>query len=334
MLQWRNSVCVFLVAISPAFLAANDNGAAILQSNGGVLLNRRPAPTSAALFPRDTVETWPTAVARIDLTGSAIDINPETLVEFEGDEIVLEHGRISVNTSRAFKVRVGCVIVTPVNPRWTRYDVTDVDGKMTVAALKSDVNIDSRSANPQQAERLGNAGRISVHEGERRLREEKCGGANVKSARAAAQGSILNSPYTVGAAFGWPERSPALLSAMAMIQSARRALNPRLEFGALLAVSFLVCGPIRRPGTGLSNRSFLIHLRSCRWSNTESRFHPVTHARRVPHRLWPATHSLSVSCVSAAKSQTCTTSRRILTIPNFCHRQSRRLTVDRVVPVN
>ena len=44
-------------------------------------------------------------------------------------------------------------------------------------------------------------------------------------------------------------------------------------------------------------------------------------------------HSIGVSCVSAAKSQICTTSRRILTIPNFCRRQSKRLTGDRVVPV-
>jgi len=200
--KWRNSICVFLIAISPASLAADDNGAAILQSNGGVLLNGSPAPASAALFPRDTVETQPTAVARIELTGSAVDITPETLFEFEGDEIVLEHGRVSVNTSRAFKVRVGCLTVTPVNQTWTRYDVTDVDGKVSVAALKSDVNIDSRSANPQQAKRSALAGRVSVREGEQKSREEKCGAANLKSASVAAQNGILNSPYTVGAALG------------------------------------------------------------------------------------------------------------------------------------
>jgi len=192
-----------MIAALTASLAADDAGAAILRGNGGVLLNGNPAPQSAALFPRDTVETQPkAAVARIELTGSAIDINPETLVEFEGDEIVLEHGSVSVNTSRGFKVRVGCVIVTPVNLTWTRYDVTDVDGKVTVAALKSDVNIDTRSASLQQAKRSANTGRVSVREGEQKSREEKCGAANVKSPGAAAQDGILNSPYTVGAAAG------------------------------------------------------------------------------------------------------------------------------------
>jgi len=85
---------------------------------------------------------------------------------------------------------------------WTRYDVTDVDGKVTVAALKSDVNINSQSGNAQQAKRSADAGRVSVHEGETKSREEKCGAANVKSASAAALDGIMNSPYAVGAALG------------------------------------------------------------------------------------------------------------------------------------
>lgn len=198
----RNFICVFIIAILPSSVAADDTAAAILQGNDGVLLNGRPALPSAALFPRDTVETQPKIVARIELNGSAIDINPETLMDFEGDEIILEHGSVSVNTSRAFKVRVGCLVVTPVNPMWTRYDVTDVDGKVTVAALKGDVNINSRSGNAQQAKRSADAGRVSVHEGETKSREEKCGAANVKSPTVAAQDGIMNSPYTVGAALG------------------------------------------------------------------------------------------------------------------------------------
>jgi ferric-dicitrate binding protein FerR (iron transport regulator) len=201
LLKSRNFICVFMIAILPASVAADDTAAAILQGNG-VLLNGRPAPPSAALFPRDTVETQPKMVARIELTGSAIDINPETLIDFEGDEIVLEHGSVSVNTSRTFKVRVGCLVVTPVNPMWTRYDVTDVDGKVTVAALKSDVNIDSRSGNVQLAKRSANAGRVSVHEGEKKSREEKCGAAEVKSPTVAARDGVMNSPYAVGAALG------------------------------------------------------------------------------------------------------------------------------------
>jgi ferric-dicitrate binding protein FerR (iron transport regulator) len=134
---WR-----FHEAILPASLAADDNGIAMLRGNGGVLLNRSAAPASAALFPGDTVETQPKAAARIELTGSAVDLNAETIVEFESGEIVLDHGSLSVNTSRSLRVRVGCLSVTPVNPAWTQFEVTDLDGRVTVSALKSDVNID------------------------------------------------------------------------------------------------------------------------------------------------------------------------------------------------
>ena len=71
-----------------------------------------------------------------------------------------------------------------------------------MAALKNDVNFDSRSANPQPAKQSANAGRVSVREGEQKSREEKCAAANVKAARAPAQDGILDSPYSIGAAFG------------------------------------------------------------------------------------------------------------------------------------
>ena len=70
-------------------------------SNGiGVLVNKNPAPASIALFPNDLIETQKAVVARIEVTGSSADINPETVVQFEGNELVLDHGSLSVNTSR------------------------------------------------------------------------------------------------------------------------------------------------------------------------------------------------------------------------------------------
>src|ERR1700674_1595336 len=142
-----------MIVILPVSLPAQDTAAAMLRSNGtGVLLNKNPAPASAALFSNDLIETPKTAVARIEASGSSADLNPETVVQFEGNELVLDHGSLSVNTSRGLRVRVGCVTVTPVNDaQWTHYEVADLDGKVTVAALKNDVYIDARSNHPQQA---------------------------------------------------------------------------------------------------------------------------------------------------------------------------------------
>ena len=200
--KWRSLVCLPMMVILPVSLFADDTGAAILRSNPGVLLNKNPAPASSALFPSDFIETPQKAVARIEATGSTAEINPESMVRFQGDELYLEHGSLSVNTSRGLRVRVGCLTVTPVNNDWTHYDVKDVDGKVEVSAFKSDVYIESRSSKPEQA-RQSEHGRSIVHEGEQKSREEKCGAAAPEtSGSIAGKGAIMNSPYAKWTAVG------------------------------------------------------------------------------------------------------------------------------------
>ena len=184
-----------MIAILPVSLLAQDTQAAMLRSNGiGVILNKNPAPASTALFPNDLVETQKNAVARIEASGSTADINVDTMVQFEGNELVLDHGGLSVNTSRGLRVRVGCVTVTPVNDTaWTHYDVVDVDGKVSVSALKSDVYIDAHAKNLQQAKRPARSDRVIVHENERKSREEKCGAA----APQPNSSPIMNSPVAI-----------------------------------------------------------------------------------------------------------------------------------------
>jgi len=193
-----------MIAILPLSLLEDDVTTAMLYSNGvGVLVNRNPAPASIALLSEDLIETQKNSIARIDVSGSTADIHPETVVTFEGDELVLDYGSLSVNTSRGLRVRVGCLMVTPVNiAEWTHYDVADVDGKVTVSALKNDVNIDVRSRSPQQARQSAHSNRITVREGEQKSREEKCGAADIKTTPGggvSGVGAIMNSPWAIGA---------------------------------------------------------------------------------------------------------------------------------------
>ncbi len=189
-----------MIALLPLSLWADETGSAMLRSTGAVFVNKNPALPSTALFPNDLIETQHEAVARIEAAGSTADINPETVVQYEGDELVLEHGSVSVNTSRGLRVRVGCVTVTPVNTDWTRYDVTDTNGKVTVSAFKNDVYLESRSRNPEQAKQPTHSDRVIVRESERKSREEKCGAPDIKqSGRFAGQGAIMNSPWAKGA---------------------------------------------------------------------------------------------------------------------------------------
>jgi hypothetical protein len=197
----RNFVCLILIGILPASLVADDTGAAILHSTGGVLVNGNAATDTATIFPGDTVEVQGKAVARIEVSGSMIDVTSQTLLEFDNGEIHLDHGSVSVSTSRGFRVRAGCVTITPVNREaWTQYDVSDTDNKVHVSALKNDVNLESRSSNPAQMKQSSSS-RVTVREGEQKSREEKCGGADVKSG-IAGRGALLNSPYLQWSAAG------------------------------------------------------------------------------------------------------------------------------------
>lgn len=181
-------------------MLAQDSTPAMLRSSGGVQLNRNPAPAASAIFPNDLIEVPKNAMARIEAAGSAVDINPESVLQYDASELVLDHGSLSVNTSRGLRVRVGCVTVTPVNSAGsTRYEVVDMGGKVTVTALKNDVYLNSRSNNPRQARQSVESGRMIVREGEQRSRGEKCD-ADVKSrSPLAGDGAILNSPYAIGA---------------------------------------------------------------------------------------------------------------------------------------
>jgi hypothetical protein len=199
--KWRKIVCLMLACIFPALLMSQDSGGAILRSSskGGVVLNGNPAPVSSAIFKNDLVQTDAQSIAKIDATGSTVDVQPETLLQFEVDELVLQHGTLLVSTSTALKVRVGCVTVTPITMDWTQYDVTDVDGKVTVVAHKNDVKVQSRGLHLEKT-RQGARGEEIVHAGEQTTREDKCGGAEPSPAHAI--GAALNSPRVILPAAG------------------------------------------------------------------------------------------------------------------------------------
>jgi hypothetical protein len=196
LLEWRKLVCGVMIVIVPASMAAQGTDRALLHSDGGTWLNGKPAPASSAIFPNDYIQTQTAHSAKIDVEGSTVMMLPDTVVQFEGDELVLDHGSLQLNTARQLKVRVNCITVIPVTADWTRYDVSDVDDKIKVSAYKKDVRIHAPSA-ARRSKQTGSIDNI-VHEGERTTRDEKCGGA----ARPAADKALLNSPVAIGGGVG------------------------------------------------------------------------------------------------------------------------------------
>jgi ribosomal 50S subunit-recycling heat shock protein len=155
-------------------------GGAILHTQGGVWVNGYEAHDSSAVFPGDVIETKPDSSANLSLDGSTVLIAPESVSKFQEDLLELDHGGVSVVTSKSFKVRVNCILVIPVLNEWTQYVVTDVNRTVQVAARKLDVNVEHERGHGKEApEPQPSQQRASVHEGEQKSYDESevCGPA-------------------------------------------------------------------------------------------------------------------------------------------------------------
>jgi hypothetical protein len=196
-------VSLSLLVLLPASVSADDSAAtaALLRTSGSVLVNQSAAPASIAVFAGDAIETRPGSSARIEYTGSSIDISPETVIRFENGEIVLDHGSVTVTSFRQFRVRAGCVLATPVAAEKTTYFVKDTDNRVTVLAREKDVKLESHSGSLKSASQKEGSSQEIVRQGEQKSREEHCGAGDLRpSSVNPAAGNILNSPYAVGTA--------------------------------------------------------------------------------------------------------------------------------------
>jgi hypothetical protein len=195
--EWRKLVCGAMVVVLPASLIAQDFGRAMLHSDGGTWLNGKPAPNSSAIFPHDLVQTRPESSAKVDIDGSTVTIQSDTLVQFEEDEIFLDHGTLQENSARGMKVRVNCMTIVPLAQEWTRYEVIDTDGKVLVAAYENDVKIHIRHVASQRSKGARSSD-VTVHRGEQVTRDERCGARATPAQMLDAKGAILNSPWAKG----------------------------------------------------------------------------------------------------------------------------------------
>ena len=162
-----------MVVIVPAALFAADSGLAMVYSNGNTWLNGSSLPKSSAIFSGDLVQTTAGSVAKINASGSSLIVLSDSLVQFEGNAVKLEHGGVAVSTSKAMATRAGDVTVTPTASVWTQFDVTDVDGKVRIAARKGDLTVDD-GAGPTllaQGQETTETNRIETNRSRRRTRK-------------------------------------------------------------------------------------------------------------------------------------------------------------------
>jgi hypothetical protein len=201
----RSCLCWIVSAVLPLSSlgqALPDKPAgAILHAEGEVWINGYEAHDSSAVFAGDVIETKAGSSANLSLEGSTVLIAPESVSKFQGDLLELDHGGVSVTTSRAFKVRVNCLLVVPVLNEWTQYVVTDLNGTVQVAARKLDVNVEhQRGHGKDVTETQQPQEKASVHEGEQKSYDESelCGAA----ARPASAGTGISPKWIIAGAGG------------------------------------------------------------------------------------------------------------------------------------
>src|SRR5258708_3026754 len=195
----RYLVCWALIVVVPVSLLG-QTGSAILHTQGGVWVNGNEAPDASAVFTGDLVETKPGFSATLTLDGSSILVQPESIAKLQENLLVLDHGSVSVGTSKGFRVRVNCITVIPVLNEWTQYDVTDVNGTVQVAARKKEVKIEGEQGGAKLASESEQSDGTTVHEGQQSGNDESsvCG-APLKPTGA---GTALNPKWIAAGAGG------------------------------------------------------------------------------------------------------------------------------------
>jgi hypothetical protein len=191
----RRMVSCVLLLIVPASLFGADSGAAMLYADGAAWLNGAHVPKSSAIFAGDLVQTRSDSAANIHAPGSSITVFGDSLVQFEGTSLKVEHGGVSVSTSKGVATTAGDVRVAPVSNAWTEFNVTDTDGTVRIAARKGDLTITDDN------------GTVTLAQGQETTRDEQSDQSKNKKkdkkqtgAAPAAGGGVLNS--TVAVAIG------------------------------------------------------------------------------------------------------------------------------------
>lgn len=165
-----------MIAVTPLSLVA-QTPSAIVHTQGGVWVNGYEAKDAAAVFSGDVIETKTGFSATLNLEGSSVVVQPESVVKFQGDAVELDHGAVSVETFRSFKVLVHCITVVPVANEETQYDVVDLNGSVQVSARMKDVNVKWAHSGQKDAVENPAGQQGSVHQGEQKKYDESelCG---------------------------------------------------------------------------------------------------------------------------------------------------------------
>jgi hypothetical protein len=183
-----------MVVIFPAALFAADQPAAMLYSHGTALLNGGSIARSSAIFSGDLVQTNADSAANINAAGSIVLVLNDSLVRYQGNAVKLEHGSVTISTSKLLATRAGDVTVSPAASVWTEFEVRDVDGTVQIAARKGDLTISDDSGTTTLVQGQQTTRDDSQSQEDNKKKKKKRAGGAIPG----AHGGILDSPWVIG----------------------------------------------------------------------------------------------------------------------------------------
>lgn len=198
----RGLVSCVLAILFPFSLYAADSNAAMLYINGPAWVNGAHVPRpSSAIFSGDLLQTRSDSLANINQPGSTVTVASDSLVQFEGTSVRIDHGAVTVSTSKGMATTAGDVKVAPASNAWTEFNVVDVDGTVKITARKGDVTVSDGNrtetlAQGQETTRDETSDNPADKNGKKKRRKEQAGSAP------GASGGVLNSPIAIGIAGG------------------------------------------------------------------------------------------------------------------------------------
>jgi len=200
---FRKMVTCVLLFLVPSSLFGADSNAAMLYIKGTAWVNGTNVPrASSAIFSGDLLQTRSDTIANINTSGSSITVQNDSLVQYEGSLLKVEHGGVTISTSKGMGTSAGGVKITPVASAWTEFNVTDVDGLVRIAARKGDLTITDGNetvvlAQGQETTRqeTSDDSNNKDQDGKDKKKKDK---RRVPGAAPAAGGGILNTPVAVG----------------------------------------------------------------------------------------------------------------------------------------
>ena len=115
---FRGMVTGVLLVLFPFSLFAADSNAAMLYTSGHAWVNGSHVPrSSSAIFSGDLLQTHSDSIANLNQSGSTVQVRSDSLVQFEGSLVKIDHGAVRVSTSKLMATTAGDVNVVPASAR-------------------------------------------------------------------------------------------------------------------------------------------------------------------------------------------------------------------------